>query len=178
MARNPRDYLNWRSTLVPGARLYQWPRGMPRAAPGNSAAPAQPVSEDSNEPRPPGAAPVRARPLLVSLPGIPPDTVPQSIPTATVQEQVAEPAPPAQPVSEDSPEPRPSIAPVRARPLGWTMTHDIIRRLYPDGRVPQSVQTATVEKQVAALWREECKARGVPYFEPPSWDSIKRYLGR
>jgi hypothetical protein len=63
MAKDPRRYLEWRSTRVPGAQLYQLPmRWAPRAAPGNSAPPAQPVSEDSTEPQPPSAAPGNSAP--------------------------------------------------------------------------------------------------------------------
>jgi hypothetical protein len=70
MARNPRDYLNWRSTLVPGAHLYQWPRGTPRAAPGNPAPPAQPAQTDvaSGEP-PPKVAPEKIKPEPPLRPG-------------------------------------------------------------------------------------------------------------
>jgi len=108
--------------------------------------------------------------------------LPQSIPTATVQEQIAEPAPHAQPVSEHSTEPRPpGAASVRARPLAWTMTQDVIRRLYPEyppDKVPQSIPTATVQEQVSKLWKEECNARGVSHRKPPGWTTLARHLGR
>jgi hypothetical protein len=76
----------------------------------------------------------------------------------------------------------------RKVPIRHAIIQDIVRRRYPDGKVPQKVSVAALKRDlIDKMWgaacsseacRDACKRHGVSPKKPPDANTVARAIGR